>query len=320
MNCVGDWKQESTAEAVSVRVAEGSIIKSTHRGTLFLPGVGHMTAHLLPNLHASLLSVSSLVNAGLKVLFEATHVRLLRLDGTEVLAKARDPYSGLWFIDLEDFKGNTPSSEPMLHTAAPAVRLTSTDDHIDFWHKTFGSPAIDTFTHAVDRGWIKIPGITATLLRRHPPHSLNTSLGHLTATRQNLLSTKPETSILPVTAKVSDPLIFSRVYKCTGRMHSDAAGRFPIKSLSGKLYMIIFYSEDKNYIHIECTASRNAQDLLHAFKNAVTFFESRNCQIRFARMGNEFAQATKDWAADTKVLIELVPPGQHRINGAERAI
>ena len=159
--------------------------------------------------------------------------------------------------------------------AAPAVRLTTADDNIDFWHKTFDSPAITTFIHAVENGWISIPGVTPAILRRHPPHAIETSLGHLTATRKGLRSTKKQPTIgAEVKAldrnvrSVHNPLIYSRIYECTGRMHSDAAGCFPIKSASGKSYMIIFFCEDGNYIHVECTASRKAQDLLQAFQNA----------------------------------------------------
>ena len=320
-------------EAITVRVADGKFIQSTHRGTLSLPGVGTMPVHMLPNLHASLLSISSLVNIGLKAVFDQTHVRLFR-NNDEVLTGKRDIKSGLWFIDLSEFQSlptqpqcniNHLSNSEILHSAIPAVRLTTADDTVDFWHKTFGSPCIATFTLALQKNWIVIPGINAAMVRRHQPHTVETSLGHLTSTRQGLRSTKPK--VIPLvapdilSATPVQPLIFINVYECTGRMHSDAAGRFPIKSVSGNIYMIIFYSEDSNFIHVECTPSRRAADLLSAFQRAVTFFKSRNCSIRFARMDNECSQATKQWAADNaSIAIELVPPGQHRTNLAERAI
>ena len=298
-----------------------------------------MQAHVLPGLDASLLSISALVDLGLDVLFDKFFVRLIRkIDGTEVFQGSRDSISGLWFIDLAKLQESASSSchsvtlsdasfnnqTQYVHIAAPAVRLTTADDTIDFWHKTFGSPSVSTFIDAISKGWIKLPGITAALVRRHPPHSIDTSLGHLHATRQGIRSTKKNLQIEtpPDTPpeRTSKPMIFSSVYECTGRMHSDAAGRFPIKSINNKLYMIIFYSEDSNFIHVETTASRSGPELLTAFKRAVTFFSSRNCAIRFARMDNECSSATKEWAQEEHIDIELVPPGRHRTNYAERNI
>ncbi len=324
---------------IKVTVANGQVIESTHTGTLNVPGIGPMQAHVLPGLDASLLSISALVDLGLDVLFDQCFVRLIRKsDKFEVFQGSRDSTSGLWFIDLAKLQESatlsstavTPCSAPIvdptqyLHIAAPAIRLTTADDTIDFWHKTFGSPAVSTFIDAISKGWIKLPGITAALVRRHPPQSIDTSLGHLHATRQGIRSTKTHvpssTSTEEPPERTSKPLIFQSVYECTGRMHSDAAGRFPIKSINNKLYMIIFYSEDSNFIHVETTASRSGPDLLAAFKRAVTFFSSRNCDIRFARMDNECSNATKEWAYEEHIDIELVPPGRHRTNYAERNI
>lgn len=159
---------------IKVTVANGQVIESTHTGTLTVPGIGPMKAHILPRLDASLLSISALVDLGLDVIFDQYFVRLIRkADSTEVFQGARDEKSGLWFIDLAKLQESGSDSvtlnaapiddtKQFIHIAAPAIRLTTADETIDFWHKTFGSPAVSTFIDAISKGWIKLPGITAS--------------------------------------------------------------------------------------------------------------------------------------------------------------
>ena len=56
-------------DAITVHVADGNSIRSTHSGTLHVPGVGDMRAYIFPGLQGSLISISALVNMGLSALF-----------------------------------------------------------------------------------------------------------------------------------------------------------------------------------------------------------------------------------------------------------
>ena len=64
------------------------------------------------------------------------------------------------------------------------IRLADIADFVNFWHATFGSPAVSTFIAAIDKGFIREPGLTAAKVRRHTPNSVATAYGHLHATRQ----------------------------------------------------------------------------------------------------------------------------------------
>ncbi len=49
-----------------------------------------------------------------------------------------------------------------------------------------------TLYHAVNNGWLSnYPGLTPKLLRRNKPHSPATALGHITASRSNVRSSRP---------------------------------------------------------------------------------------------------------------------------------
>ena len=181
-------KQSSPSEQISVAVATGALVRSTHHGYLDVPGHGSMIAYCFPGLKGSLLSVSALVNVGLHVLYCKDFVTAFDAEENVVFQGQRDLQTGLWMVDLQLLSSvaNTP------HIATAAVRLDSVADFINFWHGAFGSPALSTFIPAVEKGFIRIPGLTATKIRRHPPNPLATAYGHLDATRQGIKSTKAQ--------------------------------------------------------------------------------------------------------------------------------
>ena len=73
-------------------------------------------------------------------------------------------------VDLRSFSTATASRKH--HSASAAIRLDSVVDFVNFWHAAFGSPAVSTFISAIDNSFIKVPGLTATKVRRHPPTQL----------------------------------------------------------------------------------------------------------------------------------------------------
>ena len=170
-------------------------------------------------------------------------------------------------------------------SACVAVRLDSAADFVNFWHATFGLPAVSTFISAIDKGFIRVPGLTAAKVRRHPPNPVATAYGHLHATRQGIKPTKPKvpplTNTKPAVSDDNIEEIFAtrerRVW-CqvddvrVGRTHSDATGALPQRGRTGALYQIVFYHEDSNIIHVETSTSRTGNDLLAALQRAVNFF------------------------------------------------
>ena len=220
------------------------------------------------------------------------------------------------------------------HSAASAVRLDSVADFVKFWHATYGSPAVSTFLAAIDKSFIRVPGLTSAKVRRHPPDTLATAYGHLHATRKGIRSTKKTSSpVEPTSTTKSDdngepvsPLprerrVWFEIHDVrAGRAHSDATGALPQRGRSGAIYQIIFYHEDSNVIHIETTKSRSGPELLAALQRAVKFFSDRGAPPLLIRMDNECAELTKTWLATTPIKLELTPVAQHRTNKAERAI
>ena len=299
MKILRDIKASSPTERIAVEVANGTLIYSTHHGYLDVPAHGPMMAHIFPQLKGSLLSISELVHVGLHVTYCKNFVTAFDNKDDIILQGNRDIRTGLWMVDLQsliktpaqqnEMSTLSTSSNGSDHRANLTVRLDSVADFVNFWHGAFGSPALSTFIPAVEKGFIRIPGLTASKIRRHPPNPLATAYGHLDATRKGFRSTKQPVAPLPSIKTTPDDLeddnqpaltkegrIFYRTQEIlSGRAHADAAGAFQVRSNSGALYQIIYYHEDSNIIHVETTKSRSGPDLLAALQRAIKFFKNQ---------------------------------------------
>ena len=189
------------ADQITVAVAEGTLIRSTHHGYLDVPGHGAMLAHIFPQLHGSLLSISQLVNLGLHVSYCANFVTFFDSEDKAVVQGNRDLRTGLWMVDLRFL--STATKDKAHQVASAAIRLDSVSDFVNFWHAAYGSPAVSTFVSAIDNNFIRVPGLTAAKVRRNPPNSLATAYGHLHATRKGLNSTK-KNHLTPKPTPISD--------------------------------------------------------------------------------------------------------------------
>jgi hypothetical protein len=98
---------------------------------------------------------------------------------------------------------------------------------------------IPTLLRAVSNGWVKLPGLTAAMLRRHPSDSKATAKGHLNQHRAGINSTAirqvydesigewyPE----PLRRSSIKPGIMVRIQQATrvGQHYMDLTGQFPI--------------------------------------------------------------------------------------------
>ena len=79
-------------------------------------------------------------------------------------------------------------------SASAAAQLNLVADFVNVWHAAFGLPTVSTFTSAIDNSFIRVPGLTAAKVRRHPPNSVATAYGHLHATRQGIRSPRKSLS------------------------------------------------------------------------------------------------------------------------------
>jgi hypothetical protein len=325
---------------------------STHEATLPIPGLppAARKVHIVPDLAShSLLSIGQLCDAGCTVSFTATDCTI-QYDDVVVLHGKRPATTGLWHIDMPDSpvplaptaNGSVgiPTPESFVELANGSIGTATPADLVAFDHAALFSPALSTLESALSKNFLtNFPGLTTATLRKHPPHSGATIKGHLDQSRQNQRSTKP--AVIPAdfepdsTFDFPEPLsespdglrtgerthfVYAAVSEPTGQVYTDQTGRFIIPSSTGNNYLLVLYDYDSNSILAEPMKNRTAKSILAAYKSVHAKLCAAGLRPKLQRLDNECSQVLKDFMHEEEVDFQLVTPGSHRRNAAERAI
>ena len=100
----------------------------------------------------------------------------------------------------------------------------------------------------------------------------------------------------------------------------DFMDRYPTESRDGNKYILIMYDYDTNYIRGVLVASRKAEVYLKAFKTMFDELTAKRFKPELVQLDNEASKLLCDHIEAENVDIQLVTPGNHRNNPAERAI
>jgi len=336
---------------LSVTLPDGSIMYSTHTALLNileLP-LEARRCHVFPALNAtgSLLSIGKLCDHGCIAIYDKDSVQIYR-SGTLLMQGHRDKLTRLWLVDTSGGDSNATSAN-RYHLIANNTRTIaaaamqhgggdSTADTVAFLHAAMGSPPLSTFITAIEKGYVDLPAISITAVKRYKPRSLATAKGHLDQTRQGQRSTDsasnntfldeetikdmfPDRPQLPVsqTRRVLIKIVEARKLP-TGQNHTDLSGRFLVASARGHEYLMVMLSEDANYIHVEPMKNRLTQSFVAAYTDGINFFRSRGFNPVFERMDNETSAELQRYLKQSSITVQYVAPHQHRANKAERAI
>jgi Reverse transcriptase (RNA-dependent DNA polymerase) len=297
-------------------------MRSTHTALLDIPALplAARTVHIVPDLHEnSLLSIGQLCDAGCTVEFTQHNVTIAYHNET-ILTGSRTPPLGLWHLQLP----------PMHHTANSAIGAARPAELVAFAHAALFSPALSTLDTALTKGYItNVPGLTAALLRKYPPQSAPMIKGHLDQVRQNSQSTKPVSppdtdDAFPMLLTEHDTALahhcFAAMFEPTGQIYTDQTGRFVTPSSTGNNYLMVLYDYDSNSILAEPTKNKTAEAILAAYKTLHARLCAAGLRPKLQRLDNECSTLLKQFMTAEGVDYQLVPPGVHRRNAAERAI
>ena len=217
--------------------------------------------------------------------------------------------TGLWSIDLSnqsdslsissskclyDHEDVPPGFKPLpIHfsrVSHPSFPKTASQ-LVEYYYRTFGNQPVSTFLSAVTSGFVSLPGLTPALARKYAPNLIATAKEHLDRKRQGLNSTKPSTvpsnnhnissgdsdsdwfnappQANPPVSHQLPASVFFQTIDTSDRCHVDLTAKFPVTSLRGNQYVMVFYHESDNYIHVEALASRSKTDYVKAFASGV---------------------------------------------------
>jgi hypothetical protein len=301
---------------------------STHEAELDIPNLplAARYCHIVPALtNHSLLSIGQLCDAGCSIELDATVLRV-QYDGTTVLTGTRTPETRLWQVDEK------PTSQyTVTHATNAAVGSATPAETVAFAHATLFSPALSTLHTALAKGYLhNFPGLTAKSLRKYPPRSFAMIKGHLDQVRQNVRSTKRTKAEPTNTSNDYFPIQADkpeRTHSCyladmepTGQIYTDQTGKFVAPSSNGNNYQLICYDYDSNAILAVAFKNRTAACIKTAFETIHQRLCKAGLRPAFQRLDNECSDILKEFMKQEKIDYQLVVPGSHRRNSAERAI
>jgi hypothetical protein len=315
---------------VHVHLPDGSTMSSSHTGTLRLPGLplAARRAHIFPALtdHA-LLSVGLLCDHGCQVHFTETDVTVFHQRVPFIIGYRAS--NGLWKVDL------APKANNLANAATAVVPASSNlSDLLRYLHACCFSPTKSTWIRAIRNGHFTTwPGVTVANVSKLLPDSVATALGHLDQKRKNFRTTKENNVIISTESEPFDTIPLEKgershhIYAAleeipaqTGAIASDQTGRFPVTSSQGMKYLIVIYDYDSNAIFAEPLINRTAKEILRAYTKIHTLLVSRGLRPQLQRLDNEASTILKEFLKNQQIDFQLVPPGIHRRNAAERAI
>jgi len=106
----------------------------------------------------------------------------------------------------------------------------------------------------------------------------------------------------------------------TGTMYTDITGAFPVCSFKSMQYIFVAYVYDLNAIIVRIMPSRTDASMVTAFREVITTLKTGGYHPALNVMDNECLATVEKYIRSEQINIQLVPPHNHRVNAAERAI
>ena len=106
----------------------------------------------------------------------------------------------------------------------------------------------------------------------------------------------------------------------TSTMYTDLTDAFPVRSFKNMQYIFVVCIYDLNAIIVHPMPTRTNVTFIAAFTDIFDTLRACNYQTTLNVMDNECSKAI-EWHIQCNMLnIQLVPPHNHRVNAAKRAI
>lgn len=325
--------QSDTSRSVSL--PDGRLIVSTKSGLLNLPSlpVSARKCWIFNELTGSLLCPGDWCDAGATVTYTQFNVVVTGPTGETLLVGDRVTGTKLWMINLDkSSQSNIKSNTNGTINAATYIHR-SLAQTVAWFSASMGNPADSSLLLAYSKGIISFPGLTRENVAKYPLNSVNSALGHLDQVRSGLRSTAkvtvldettedihPKVSLSGAQAKTKTITIKFMSAKTLHALYSDLPGKFPFLSELGNEYVLVYFYEEGNYIHVEALPNRSGEQQANAHTRALEFFKSHGVtSFDVAVMDNEISPEVRAVYAPV-CNIQFVPPNTHRANKAERAI
>jgi hypothetical protein len=108
--------------------------------------------------------------------------------------------------------------------------------------------------------------------------------------------------------------------KNTGVVYNDCTGNFPFMSLNGNVRFFVMYHYKTNAIFATPIPGLDSENILNAYKKNFKYLVSKRYTPKINVMDNQATKAIKLYLTPQQCRLQIVQPGNHCVNAAERAI
>ncbi len=105
-----------------------------------------------------------------------------------------------------------------------------------------------------------------------------------------------------------------------GTMYTDLTGTFPVCSFKNMQYFFVAYIYNLSAILVCAVPSKNNAAMIAAFSDIFSTLAAHGYAPTLNVMENECSKAVEVNIKANKMKVHLVPPHNHHVNAAERAI
>jgi hypothetical protein len=106
----------------------------------------------------------------------------------------------------------------------------------------------------------------------------------------------------------------------TGTMYTDLSDAFPLRSFKSMQYIFVAYIYDLTAILVHAMPSKNNAAMITAFAKILATLAAHGYKPTLNLTDNEWLKTVEAYIKSNKMDIHLVPPHNHRINAAKRAM
>ena len=343
------WKAKNP---ITVKLPNGERLQNTHECLLNIPLLDPSArlARIFPGIQHSLLSLGQLCDGGCKVHLDAEIVDVIYKEKV-IMTGHRNHSNKLWEVDLET-TSNKNITDIQENSINNVFKISSLKSTIKYLHAACFYPAKSTWIKAIQANFfVTWPFLTAEAVRKHLEPSIISSRGRIKQTQKNIRSTKnlanrvapsnilachdnatiskiddaPDqifmedvTSASPLPEKTNE--VFIKIIRPDSKIYSDQTGAFPFPSSRGYRYIMVFYDMDSNAILAQPMKSKTSTELNAMVVKMIYKLARRGFKPKYYVLDNEMSELVKSTFRELEIIFELVPPGMHRRNIAERAI
>jgi hypothetical protein len=227
--------------------------------------------------------------------------------------------------------------------ALPIVIMANVDatssvgEYARYIHQTLCSPPATTLIQALKCSrelLATTPGLTVHLINTHLPYSTATDKGYIRRHRQGIQSTRIMQPAIVQTRRNVDSLqsdedicaahdmfCFAALSNLiTGTMYTNLSGAFPVRSFKSTQNIFMVYIYNLNAILVCAMPSKNNTAMITTFNKILATLAACGYKPTLNFMDNECSKMVEADINSYKMDIHLVPPCNHQVNVAERAI